>query len=95
LYFASAGINSAAFTRAVNNLLKYEHIERILLLELVSWKAACIRDMDENKTILDVLEWMNDGWKENKTRLRYSTATTVIVENVLGFLGGPRKVTDD
>jgi hypothetical protein len=89
LYLGSIGKDKAAFTRAVNDIFKYEHMERISLLELGVWKAACILDKDESKKIHEMMEWVNHGWKQNKTRLRHSTATTVIVESVLGFMEGP------
>jgi hypothetical protein len=93
MYLGSIGENRTAFIRAVNLFLKCEYMERISLLELTSWKAACIMDMHESKTMYDMLDWMRHGWKKNKAKLRRSTATDVIVRNVIRFLEGPRRIS--
>jgi len=42
-------------------LAKYEMKERILLLELVAWKAACIHRLDEMKRESGVLVFRQTG----------------------------------
>jgi hypothetical protein len=96
LYLGSIGKDTEAFNKADNHLLWYEHMERISLLELAAWKAACVLDMEqkEGQMMYNLLEWIRYGWKQNKTKMRHSNATHVIVENVVSFLEGPRKITE-
>jgi hypothetical protein len=91
-YLGSVGQDYKTMIRATNHLQKYEHLERISLLELVAWKAACVADTEANLSLYEMMEWLNHGWKTNKTKLQRCTAVTnVIVQNVVEFLEMPRK----
>jgi hypothetical protein len=93
MYLGSIGENRTAFIRAVNRFFKCEYMERISLIELAAWKSACVMDMHESKTMYDMLKWMRRGWKKNKAKRRRSTATDVIVRNVIRFLDPPRRIS--
>jgi hypothetical protein len=81
---------------------EYVFLEQVSLLELAVWKAACIMQLDEEddeksefaadepkpkrRTLLEVLEWMNTGWKSQKAKTRSSNSIEVIMVAVLPFL---------
>jgi hypothetical protein len=64
----------------------FETMERISLLELAIWKAACIMEKTEELTYYAMLEWKLRGWKESKAKMRRSSAIDVIIRNTLPFL---------
>jgi hypothetical protein len=49
-------------------------------------------DIHDSKTMYVMLDWMRHGWKK-KAKLRRSTATDVIVRNVVRFMQPPRRVS--
>jgi hypothetical protein len=67
-------------------LLKYEHKERVSLLEMAVWKASCVMDKSEELTYYAMLDWKSRGWKESKDKMRSCNAIEVIVRSVLPFL---------
>jgi hypothetical protein len=81
-------------------LQKYEQMERLSLLELAVWKAACI----SHATRIEVDSKMNiksahdailcvakhqHTWKKYRTETRKSIAIEIIIKHVLPFLGKP------
>ncbi len=69
--------------------------ERISLLELAAWKAACIHRLDEMKRESGVLVFSNwlaaksfidRDWKEYRSEMRHSNRVSIIVERVVPFL---------
>lgn len=87
----SAGLSATpntAFAEAYTLLKKYERLELSSLIELAAWKHACVMAGTESQmpSYLDMKEWERNGWKKNKTALRRSEATEVIVQNVLAFI---------
>jgi hypothetical protein len=67
-------------------LIKYEKMEKISLLELTIWKAACIMEKTEELTYYAMLEWNSRGWKDSKAKMRRCSAIDMIIRNVLPFL---------
>jgi hypothetical protein len=74
---------------AVETLLEqHEQLDRVALLELTVWKAAClalplkcsIRDG------MDMMDWLSVGWEEWKDETRMSAMFTVIMPRVVRFL---------
>lgn len=54
----------------------------------------CNYDNDDDDDDLDrVMEWLSDGWKESKPKMRRNPSIDAIVKNVLPFLGGRGKVS--
>lgn len=67
---------------------KFQHRDRVSLLELMSWKVVCIMQCP-NKDITDYLAWLDwsrHGWKQEKAAMRHSNVVHVIVSSVLPFL---------
>jgi hypothetical protein len=67
------------------------HNIRMALLELKLWKTACI--LYPAKPLPDMISvyfWMSGGWKSNKQSMRHHELITVVIENVMPFLGGYR-----
>ena len=70
-------------------LTKYEHLERISLLEQSVWKHVC-RTNPPNDIVADVVLsdiWFSKGWKEVKADMRSSNEIAIIMTQVLPFLG--------
>lgn len=70
-------------------LERYEYMDRLVLLELAVWKAACLlrRPKGPINDCIDMMEWMATGWMELKEEARASTMFTIIVPHVIRFLG--------
>jgi len=76
-------------------LLRYEMKERISLLEIAAWKAACIYRQDEIQRERDIRahwnwlaakSYVENDWKEYRTEMRHSNRVNIIVERVVSFL---------
>lgn len=76
-------------------LKKFEEMERLSLLELTVWKAACIsraRDTTlpkDVKTVGDALlytERNRDCWKDYRTAMRSSNAVEIVIKHVHPFI---------
>jgi len=68
-------------------LEKYEHLERISLLQQAVWKASC--EMSPDKPVNDAIywkNWLNKDWKQKKTDTRNSFAISVIIPLVIPSL---------
>jgi len=76
---------------AITALRKYEHLERISLLELAVWKATCIVEMPSCTDYYAVTQWFKSGWKIQKEAQRKSGASiSIIMSMVVPFLDKPR-----
>jgi hypothetical protein len=75
----------------------YEWKERLLLLDLVLWKAACQSNPPNStvspngtvspSTYLAWRDWTDRGWKQGKAEMRGSSNIDIILRAVLPFLG--------
>jgi hypothetical protein len=76
-------------------LQKYEQMERLSLLELAVWKAACTScvefDSKTNmKTLHDAILFVANNrhtWKKYRTEMRKSNAIEIVIQHVIPFLG--------
>jgi hypothetical protein len=86
--------------QATTLLQKYEHMERLSLLELAVWKAACISratrveldSMASMKSVEDAVLFVANNhrtWKEHRTETRKTNAIEIVIKRVLPFLGTP------
>jgi hypothetical protein len=82
---------------------KYEQMERLSLLELAVWKAACIsragqEEVDSKtsiKTLHDAILWVANNhhtWKKYRKEMRKSNAIEIVIQHVLPFLGKPNLI---
>jgi hypothetical protein len=92
--------DSSIMQKAEISVNMYEHMERLSLLELAVWKAACISHAGEvkldsktsMKTLHDAIlftEKHQHTWKEYRTETRKSNAIEIVIKQVLPFLGKP------
>jgi hypothetical protein len=76
-------------------------MERLSLLELAVWKAACISRAGQVepgsktniKTLHDAILFVANNrhtWKKYREEMRKSNAIEVIIQHVLPFLGKPK-----
>jgi hypothetical protein len=80
---------------AMTILRKYEYLEPLALLELVVWKAECLKQMPSNHHgIFRAQQWIASGWKAHKTEQRSSNAMSIIVALVQPFLDPWRCLED-
>jgi hypothetical protein len=81
-------------------LQKYEQMERLSLLELAVWKAACIShagqvELDSKMSMKSVHDAIlcaakhQHTWKKYRTETRKSNAIEIIIKHVNPFLGKP------
>jgi hypothetical protein len=93
--------DEASLLKQAKTLLqKYEQMERLSLLELAVWKAACVSrstrvDLDSKMSMKSVEDAVlcvannHHTWKEYRTETRRSNAIEIIIKHVLPFLGKP------
>jgi hypothetical protein len=95
-YLSSTG-DYNILQKVETSLSMYEHMERLSLLELAVWKAACLSQVEiDSKTsmktfhdaILCVAKHQHN-WKKYRTETRKSNAIEIIVKHVLPFLDKP------
>ena len=69
-------------------LNKYEHWERIALLELAVWKAICLVKMPAEACTdyYAAKKWLDSGWKTLKSAQRQSNAVDIVLSRVVPFL---------
>jgi hypothetical protein len=80
--------DNSALTRmkaAETLLVKYEHLERVSLLELAAWKAVCIA-AKVNGCHHSWQEWYRGGWKGSKPGARTAREIGILVVSVVPFL---------
>jgi hypothetical protein len=78
-------------------LQKFEQMERLSLLELAVWKAACIScagrvEVAGMKTLDDAIMCVANNrhtWKQYRAETRKTNAIEIIIQRVLPFLGKP------
>jgi hypothetical protein len=64
----------------LQKLKRYEHLERISLVEQAVWRAVC--QMTPKSPKNDTLfwrRWLVEGWKERKEELRNCNAIPIIL----------------
>jgi hypothetical protein len=92
--------DSSILQKGEISLNNYEHMERLSLLELAVWKAACIAqaglvEIDSKtslKTVHDAILFTGthqNTWKKYRTETRKSNAIEIIIKHVLPFFGKP------
>jgi hypothetical protein len=83
--------NAPPFLSLALDVSYSRHKIQLALLELKLWKTACI--LHPAKPLQDMVSvyfWMSGGWKSNKQSMRHHELITVVLENVMPFLGGYR-----
>jgi hypothetical protein len=92
--------DASILEKAEISLNNYEYMERLSLLELAVWKAACIShagqvEVDSKtsvKTFYDAILCAakhQHTWKKYRTDTRKSNAIEIIIKHVIPFLGKP------
>lgn len=72
--------------RAGATVRRYEHMERVSLLEVAIRKYACLDDtVKPIRDIVAISQWLKDGWKVNKSKTRGCRAISIIVTHVVPF----------
>jgi hypothetical protein len=102
LLFDYLSTGDSSILQRVELLLNmYEHMERLSLLELAVWKAACMSHTAEVKPddSQSIMTTLHDAilftakhqytWKNYRTETRKSNAHEIIIKQVLPFLGKP------
>lgn len=77
---------------AVAMLQRYEHQERLALLELAVWKGGCLSQMPAVAGYHAAQEWLATGWQSEKTMQRQPNAVAIVVGTVRPFLEMPAAV---
>ena len=71
------------------SMQRYEHLERISLLQQAVWKSVCLL-MTPDEPTTDYLfwaRWSKEGWKKRKLETRHSGEAQIIITAVLPFIG--------
>jgi hypothetical protein len=72
----------------IEKLEKYEHMERICLLEQAVWRTVCqINPEKPPNNALFWEHWLKEGWKEKKKEMYHSKESGIIISSVLLFVG--------
>ena len=79
--------------KAITHILeRFEHLERVSLLEQVAWRSVCL--MNPACKTYDPMyhfQWFQQGWKDRKAELRHASAIAVVMKSVVPFLGKDSK----
>lgn len=80
--------DGGALEEARTKLRRYELMERTSLLELAVWKTACLNYPDPKplRSLLDIQDWIKEGWKASKGNMRAAQDIPIIVKLVLPYL---------
>ena len=84
--------NAKLIAEAESLLSKYEHMERISLLELAIWKAVCIAipvNVVAKNDYHSWQDWARNGWKGGKSAMYKANEIGIIISSVIPFLGYP------
>jgi hypothetical protein len=74
--------------KAERTLMKYEQLERLVLLQLAIWKAECLMQMPDTEIgYSKAVDWMKSGWKALKVEMRGSNAIGTVLSLVHPFMG--------
>ena len=77
---------------AVHTLERFEHLERVSLLEQAVWRSVCqLHPANTTSDPIYNFQWFQQGWKDRKEEMRHFSSIEIVVKSVLPFLGKDSK----